>query len=162
MLVDKHPFGASGEFRNGLEELRKQGGRAALGLSRTELPVLQDEGWRIVVDDSYPTDRGQLMRVYIPSGIQHMTGEEALVYARSRHGSSDFDRGQRQQRALPHFLRAKRPGGIGMFNQVGEHLGHVEERGGLVFEDRRELVDQRVRQARREPAERLLLHQRFA
>ncbi|MCU0504956.1 MAG: LCP family protein, partial [Chloroflexi bacterium] len=53
-----------------------------------------------VVDDSYPTDRGQLMRVYIPSGIQHMTGEEALVYARSRHGSSDFDRGQRQQRVI--------------------------------------------------------------
>jgi len=32
VLVDKHPFGASGEFRTGLEELRKQGGRAALGL----------------------------------------------------------------------------------------------------------------------------------
>ncbi|MBI3848738.1 MAG: hypothetical protein HY298_00395 [Verrucomicrobia bacterium] len=32
VLVDKHPFGASGEFRAGLEELRKQGGRAALGL----------------------------------------------------------------------------------------------------------------------------------
>ena len=32
VLVDKHPFGASGEFRNGLEELHKQGGRAALGL----------------------------------------------------------------------------------------------------------------------------------
>lgn len=32
VLVDKHPFGASGEFRNGLEELRQQGGRAALGL----------------------------------------------------------------------------------------------------------------------------------
>jgi len=32
VLVDKHPFGASGEFRAGLEELRKQGGRSALGL----------------------------------------------------------------------------------------------------------------------------------
>jgi hypothetical protein len=29
-----------------------------------------------------------------------MTGAEALAYARSRHGSSDFDRGQRQQRVL--------------------------------------------------------------
>jgi hypothetical protein len=29
-----------------------------------------------------------------------MTGEQALVYARSRHGSTDFDRGQRQQRVL--------------------------------------------------------------
>jgi predicted glycosyltransferase len=32
VLVDKHPFGASGEFRAGLETLRAQGGRAALGL----------------------------------------------------------------------------------------------------------------------------------
>ena len=29
-----------------------------------------------------------------------MTGAEALVYARSRHGSDDFDRGARQQRVL--------------------------------------------------------------
>jgi LCP family protein required for cell wall assembly len=53
-----------------------------------------------VVDDSYPTDRGSLTRVYIPAGIQHMDGTQALIYARSRHGSSDFDRGQRQQRVL--------------------------------------------------------------
>lgn len=53
-----------------------------------------------VVDDSYPTDRGTLTRVYIPAGIQHMDGTQALIYARSRHGSSDFDRGQRQQRVL--------------------------------------------------------------
>jgi len=32
VLVDKHPFGAKGEFRAGLEELRASGGRAVLGL----------------------------------------------------------------------------------------------------------------------------------
>ena len=32
VLVDKHPFGAKGEFRDGLEALRLQGGRAVLGL----------------------------------------------------------------------------------------------------------------------------------
>jgi LCP family protein required for cell wall assembly len=53
-----------------------------------------------VTDDYYPGDDGRLHRVYIPTGIQHMTGAEALVYARSRHGSNDFDRGQRQQRVL--------------------------------------------------------------
>ncbi|HEU0237294.1 MAG TPA: LCP family protein [Candidatus Limnocylindrales bacterium] len=53
-----------------------------------------------VVDDRYPAAEGRLQRVYVPAGIQHMTGEEALVYARSRHGSTDFDRGQRQQRVL--------------------------------------------------------------
>jgi predicted glycosyltransferase len=32
VLVDKHPFGASGEFRTGLQALRESGGLAALGL----------------------------------------------------------------------------------------------------------------------------------
>ena len=49
-----------------------------------------------------------------------------------------------------------------MFDQVRDHLGHVEARRALVFEHRRELVDERVRELRRQPAERLLLHQRFA
>ncbi|HSW43067.1 MAG TPA: LCP family protein [Patescibacteria group bacterium] len=52
-----------------------------------------------IVDDHYPGDEGAL-RVYIPTGVQHMTGAEALIYARSRHGSSDFDRSARQQRLL--------------------------------------------------------------
>jgi len=52
-----------------------------------------------VVDDYYPGDNGTL-RVYIPTGVQHMSGSEALVYARSRHGSTDFDRASRQQRVL--------------------------------------------------------------
>ena len=53
-----------------------------------------------VVDDRYPGDSGSLERIYIPSGIQHMNGAQALQYARSRHTSSDFDRGARQQRVL--------------------------------------------------------------
>jgi LCP family protein required for cell wall assembly len=53
-----------------------------------------------VSDDRFPSVNGGLRRVYIPSGIQHMDGAEALRYARSRHGSNDFDRGARQQRLL--------------------------------------------------------------
>ena len=53
-----------------------------------------------VSDDRFPAVGDSLRRVYIPSGIQHMTGLEALRYARSRHGSNDFDRGTRQQRVL--------------------------------------------------------------
>ena len=53
-----------------------------------------------VSDDRFPSSGGTLRRVYIPSGIQHMNGAEALRYARSRHGSNDFDRGARQQRVL--------------------------------------------------------------
>ena len=52
-----------------------------------------------VTDDHFPGDEGA-RRVYIPVGPQHMTGDEALIYARSRHGSNDFDRAQRQQRVL--------------------------------------------------------------
>jgi len=52
-----------------------------------------------VVDDYYPGDAGTI-RVYIQTGVQHMTGSQALVYARSRHGSTDFDRASRQQRVL--------------------------------------------------------------
>jgi LCP family protein required for cell wall assembly len=60
-----------------------------------------------VADESYPSDTGRLARVYIPAGIQHMTGAEALVYARSRHsGQGDFDRAARQQRVLT-SLRAQ-------------------------------------------------------
>jgi LCP family protein required for cell wall assembly len=53
-----------------------------------------------VSDDRYPAAEGTLRRLYIPSGIRHMDGGEALRYARSRHGSNDFDRGARQQRIL--------------------------------------------------------------
>jgi polyisoprenyl-teichoic acid--peptidoglycan teichoic acid transferase len=53
-----------------------------------------------VVDDHFPGAGGELQRLYIPAGLQHMTGAEALHYARSRHTSSDFDRGARQQRVL--------------------------------------------------------------
>ena len=53
-----------------------------------------------VVDDNYPASDGQDRRLYISSGLQHMTGAEALRYARSRHTTSDFDRAARQQRLL--------------------------------------------------------------
>jgi LCP family protein required for cell wall assembly len=55
-----------------------------------------------VIDDAYPSDTGRLSRVYIPAGIQHMTGAQALVYARSRKGlgEDDFTRAARQQRVL--------------------------------------------------------------
>jgi len=52
-----------------------------------------------VVDDYYPGAKGTL-RIYIPTGVRHMNGDEALIYARSRHGSNDFDRAARQQRVI--------------------------------------------------------------
>ncbi len=53
-----------------------------------------------VIDNTYPTDDYGTIRIEIPAGQQHMDGETALQYARSRHGSSDFDRAARQQQIL--------------------------------------------------------------
>ncbi len=63
-----------------------------------------------VVDDRYPGEGGRLERIYIPSGIQHMDGTQALRYARSRHTSTDFDRAQRQQRVLLSLREQADPG----------------------------------------------------
>jgi LCP family protein required for cell wall assembly len=55
---------------------------------------------RPIRDDEYPTEDYSVRRVYIPSGLQWLTGEQALWFARSRHGSNDFDRASRQQALL--------------------------------------------------------------
>ncbi len=53
-----------------------------------------------IIDNAYPTEDYGTKRIEIPAGWQHMDGETALQYARSRHGSSDFDRAARQQQIL--------------------------------------------------------------
>jgi len=53
-----------------------------------------------VSDDQLPVPGANDQNLYILPGIQHMTGQQALAYARSRHASSDFDRAQRQQRVI--------------------------------------------------------------
>ena len=51
-------------------------------------------------DDSYPTDDYGYQTVHIPAGRQHMDGDTALKYARTRHQDSDFGRIARQQQVL--------------------------------------------------------------
>ena len=54
-----------------------------------------------VSDVGYPTGDGRgKLKLYIPPGITRMNGQESLAYARSRHGSSDFDRSARQQTVI--------------------------------------------------------------
>jgi LCP family protein required for cell wall assembly len=54
-----------------------------------------------VEDYSFPTDDGRgAIKLYVPPGFQLMSGEEALIYARARHQTNDFDRSQRQQRVI--------------------------------------------------------------
>ena len=60
---------------------------------------------RAIADTAYPTEDYGIMTVTIPAGLQKMNGERALQYARSRHGSSDFDRAERQQLVVQAMLR---------------------------------------------------------
>lgn len=50
-----------------------------------------------LIDYEYPTYEYGTTVVQFEAGQQHMNGEQALAYARIRHGSSDFQRAERQQ-----------------------------------------------------------------
>ena len=58
-----------------------------------------------VLDDNFPEAGGHRERLYVPAGVQHMTGAQALEYSRSRKSTSDFERGARQQRVLVSLRR---------------------------------------------------------
>jgi LCP family protein required for cell wall assembly len=54
-----------------------------------------------VFDPKYPSNDGRgSLKLYLPPGISRMNGQRALAYARSRHGSNDFERSARQQRVI--------------------------------------------------------------
>jgi LCP family protein required for cell wall assembly len=61
--------------------------------------VVIDVGWP-VKDDEYPTPDYGYQRIYFGPGPQLMSGDQALQYARSRHGTSDFARAGRQQQVI--------------------------------------------------------------
>ncbi len=53
-----------------------------------------------IYDARYPTEDFGTKEIRIPAGLQHMDGQMALQYARTRHGGSDFDRMDRQRQVL--------------------------------------------------------------
>ncbi len=53
-----------------------------------------------LADVEYPTENYGYTRLYVPVGLQHLNGAQALRYARSRHADSDFGRNRRQQQVL--------------------------------------------------------------
>lgn len=59
-------------------------------------------------DDAYPTYDYGITTVSFEAGPQHMNGEQALAYARIRHGASDFQRAERQQLVITAFLQRLR------------------------------------------------------
>lgn len=51
-------------------------------------------------DASYPAENFNYQRIYFPAGWQHLDGEAALIYARTRHQDGDTSRAARQQQVL--------------------------------------------------------------
>lgn len=71
-----------------------------------DLPLMESE----VPEGAYPV--GEDGEYVLPVGYYHMSGAEALWYARSRNSSSDFDRGARQQQLIEAVWRTVRNNGL--------------------------------------------------
>lgn len=79
-----------------------------------------------------PNDQGYYT---LPVGYYQLNGEGALWYARSRHNSSDFDRGRRQQQILRAIWRkARDTGQLAKFPELWSQATEVVQTN-LAFED---------------------------
>lgn len=67
---------------------------------------------KAVSDPSYwvsPRKQG----IYFPAGHNHLNGDKALIFARTRHGDNDFERARRQQLLVAAAVNAVRDRGLG-------------------------------------------------
>ncbi len=78
-------------------------------------------------DTQYPTDDYGYQEVHIPAGLVHMDGDLALKYARVRHGSSDIDRGRRQQQVL--MAARDKAAGLALRPHAKSHKPHGDHYG---------------------------------
>jgi LCP family protein required for cell wall assembly len=52
-------------------------------------------------DNQYPIDAtGGYQHIHFDAGVQHLNGDQALIYVRERHSDSDFGRSKRQQQVV--------------------------------------------------------------
>jgi LCP family protein required for cell wall assembly len=58
-----------------------------------------------IVDYEYPTLEGGTISIRFDPGVEHMDGERALQYARTRHQDSDYERARRQQQVIDAVLQ---------------------------------------------------------
>jgi LCP family protein required for cell wall assembly len=71
-----------------------------------DLPPQPDNPTVALWDDEYPDGHCGTMTLNFKPGRQHLSPEQVIQYARSRHSTSDFDRSRRQQEVLV-ALRAR-------------------------------------------------------
>lgn len=53
-----------------------------------------------ILDNEYPAENFNYQRIHFAAGWQHLNGEEALIYSRTRHQDGDTSRSARQQQVL--------------------------------------------------------------
>ncbi|MCZ7541513.1 MAG: LCP family protein [Anaerolineae bacterium] len=60
---------------------------------------------KLIIDYEYPTPDGGVMTVRFDPGREHMDGERALQYARTRHQDDEYQRAGRQQQVLDALVK---------------------------------------------------------
>ncbi len=79
-------------------------------------------------DPEFPTEDYGTIKVHFRAGLQHMNGERALVYARTRHADSDFGRNQRQQLILMSiFQTVQKRGLLQQITSLDDYTGALRD-----------------------------------
>jgi LCP family protein required for cell wall assembly len=60
---------------------------------------------KLIIDYEYPTPQGGIETIQFEPGLQHMDGERALQYARTRHADGDYQRAARQQQVVDAIIK---------------------------------------------------------
>jgi LCP family protein required for cell wall assembly len=81
-----------------------------------------------IYDPAYPTDDYNTVEVRFRAGPQLLSGERALIYARTRHADSDFGRNQRQQLVLMAiFNRIRERGLLEQLTSLDDYTGALRD-----------------------------------
>ena len=76
-----------------------------------------------VWDDTYPHENGTTVSIRIEEGVRHLSGHEALAYARIRRHSDDFNRMNRQRCVLEAVAEQTTPAELALrFGSIAEAL----------------------------------------
>ncbi len=78
---------------------------------------------KLIIDYDYPTMDGGVMTVQFDPGREHMDGERALQYARTRHQDDDYQRAERQQQVVDALIKKlSSPGQIAHWPKIWKAL----------------------------------------
>ncbi len=83
------------------------------------------EDWRLTAPDLDPNHEDSWALFTLPVGVHQLDGDLALWYARSRRGTSDFDRGRRHQALMRALFQRMRT--LNLFEQAPELWGQAVE-----------------------------------